>query len=155
MRLKAWLFSVHSIVVSMQLPCVIRSCWDVSENEAGWVHWRVWWQALTSIVGAGCNKGKSWRLKNTFFLIWVPLWRTTVLRQEDAGGGAGRAPQHLKAKLAHYVSNTPPCPYSIDQRLPKKPPKEAESYKFKEEKTPQSEGQGGKNVKFQSFHPPS
>lgn len=68
----------------------------------------------------------------------------------------GLLSQCLKAKLAHHVLNTLPAHTVLTNKgFQRKPPKEAESCQFKKEESQQSEGQGGKNVEFQSFHPPS
>lgn len=70
------------------------------------------------IVRAGCNRGESWRLQNTFVCFGFESHYEEQLCCDLEEGGVvaleGLLSQRLKAKLAHPVLNTPPCPYSTD-----------------------------------------
>lgn len=160
LRLKAWLFLVVSTVVSMQLPCGLRSRWDVSEHEAWWVHWTVWWQALTRLSGLGAIGGNHGDFKILLFVLDLShtMKNNCAATWRKAGWWRWKVffLNALKQSLLTLCSTPRPVHTVLTNAgFQRQPPKEAESCEFKEEKSQQSEGQGRKNVKFQSFHPPS
>lgn len=144
---QACLCLILSIAVSTQLPCIIGSCLNSSENWAGGVH-------LGDLVtgtnrhyqgqGRLQSREKSQKFKNTFLiqiLVWlktnnrVQNWRKTELWCRKLFS--------LKQGLLINVSN--PCPYTVlkgEQKIKiefkKKKSNETEGQKFKERRENQS-----------------
>lgn len=142
-KVEGWYCETEGLAVLGSLYCSVhatslcsKSSWGVSEDEAGWVHWREGLsQAQTKHCQGWVQWGKSQILKSP--LLFPDLGHTMknncAETWRETGCGAGRSFSTLKAQLSHHVLNAPPCPHSTNKGFPRKPPKEAESCTFKEE----------------------
>lgn len=143
----AWLFLVLSLVVSMQLPCALGSCLDMSENWAGWVHSEDLVTGTNKHSQGCCNREKSWILKNTF-LIRVMEWRTSVPR---TGEDRVLVRAALRSQLAYHCAQ---CLALQTKASKRKHTRKQKAVNLKRKRIKVS-SQDGKNVKSQSSHPPS
>lgn len=89
--------------------------------EPGWMSWEIWWQALTSIIRAGCNTGRSHGHLKILFFFWFRSWcdlRAAAVprtgRQSYGAGSSSRlwnkahSPKH--SPISCLTPSRPPIP---------------------------------------------